>query len=175
MADNPYKAYCKFCERELHTHRLSLLKHCSSLKHEVRLKELKQCVGQEVVPLGSKETAPTTPPSTLEKPVQNYSMIYTSCPSTSKSSVSKEILTKNEARLAKKRLRTPSLDTSHRSDKNDLMYNYEQEDVHVKEGITVDNENEDHYEEDHQNELVESVDREDDYCTPFSETDVGFS
>lgn len=164
MADNPYKAYCKFCIRELHTHRLSLLKHCSSLKHEVRLKEFQHCAAQEVVPLSSKETAPITQPSTSDKPIHNYSMKYTSCPSRSKSSVSKKSLPKDQARLAKKRPRTPSPDTSNSSDKNELK----QEDFHVEEHM--DNENE----QANQSEPF-SADPEDDYCTPFSDTDVGLS
>lgn len=169
MADKPYKAYCKFCERELHTHRLSLLKHCSSLKHEVRLKEFQQCVTQEVVPLGSKLTEPIIPPSTSDKPVHNYSIKYTSCRSSSKSSVSKKILTTNQARLANKRPRTPSPAASNSSDKSDFM----QKDFHVEDENWIDNENENSNEEDHQPHY--NADREDDYCTSFSEPDVSFS
>lgn len=172
MADNPSKAYCKFCERELHSHRLSLLKHCSSLKHEVRLKELQQFVGKAVVPLGLKETTSIIPTCSSEKPVQNYGMKYTSCPSTSKSSVSKKNLTKIQTRLANRRPRTPSLDTSNSSDKNDFKNNCEQEDFHLEEDPWVDNENNDHNEEEHQNESLDSVDQNDGCCTPFSKTDV---
>lgn len=172
MAGNPYKAYCKYCERELHTHRLSLLKHCSSLKHEVRLKEFQQSVGQEIVPLDSKEASHTIPSSTSDKPIYNFSMKYTSCPSTSKS-VSKKVLPVNEETLPSKRRRTQSLDTSNNSGTNELMSKSQEENVHVEEDNWVNNENEDLTEEHYHKEPFDNADREeDDYCTSFSETDV---
>lgn len=155
MADNPYKAYCKFCERELHTHRLSLLKHCTSLKHEVGLKEFQQSIRQKSLPLSTKETLSET--STSDKPIHNYSMKYTSCPSTSKSM---GILTK----YPKKRHRTESLDASNSLNKNDLLLNNEK--VFHTEDDWVDNENEDYIEEDHTNELLGTL---------FSENDVSLT
>lgn len=34
MPNCPTRAYCSYCKRDLHAHRLSLLKHTSTLKHQ---------------------------------------------------------------------------------------------------------------------------------------------